>query len=87
MKYDFMCSADPGHHPVIEVQHSMHEEHPEIKCEICGEVMIRKYSDILMAGRTPDPGGMIVDYLDHNWHRKKAGLPRWSPHKIRRPPE
>lgn len=86
MRYDFVCPKDKEH-PGVEIQHSMHEDHPVLHCEICGEVMIRDYKVPLMAGRTPDPPGMIIDYLDHNWHRKRAGLPKFSPGKVKRPPE
>ena len=85
MRYDYFCPADPEH-PVIEVEHSMKDD-PEILCEVCKEVMKRKFVVPLMMGRTPDPPGMIMDYLDYNRKRKKAGMPRYSPYKIKRPPE
>ena len=85
MRYDYYCPADPEH-PIVEKEHSMKDD-PVFNCEACGEVMKRKLTVPLMVGRTPDPGGMIVDYLEHNRKRKKAGMPRYSPFKIKRPPE
>ena len=86
MIYEFRCGADPEH-PVVEITHSIKEDHPVMACEICGEKMIRLFSNPLMAGRTPDPPGMIQAYLEHNWHRKRAGMPKFSPDKVKRPPE
>ncbi len=86
MRYDFVCSVD-RQHPEVEIQHSIKEDHPELHCERCGEVMIRNYKPPIMVGRTPDPPGMIQEYLEHNWHRKRAGMPKYSPDKVKRPPE
>lgn len=86
MRYSFVCPKD-REHPGKEVEHSINEDHPVLHCGICGEVMIRDFKAPLMVGRTPDPGGMIVDYLEYNRKRKKAGMPRYSPFKIKRPPE
>ena len=87
MRYDFVCPDAPEEHPVVEIRHSIKEEHPVLHCEICGEVLIRKYGNLSYAGRAPDPPGMIQAYLNHNWKRKRAGLSKFSPHKIKRPPE
>jgi hypothetical protein len=86
MKYDFVCKVDPDH-PVVMIEHSIKEDHPDLECEVCGEEMIRKYAVPLFAGRTPDGGETIIQYLEYNRKRKKAGMPRFSPYKIRRPPE
>jgi len=75
--YIYGCDQDKDH-ARIEKAHGMMED-PEVLCS-CGARMHR-----VPQAAEHFVGGVLLDWMNHNYNRYRAGKPRFSPYKVMRP--
>jgi hypothetical protein len=82
MTYVYGCPKDKTH-PRREVQHAM-GANPTVKCERCRATM-RRIPQPFRFGILGKADRMVVNWLDHNFERKRRGLPLVNKYKCTEP--
>ena len=68
-------------HPRVELTHGMNDN-PVVKCDVCGAVMHRVPQP---ARFYMNPEGILLDWMDENYKRFRAGKKPINPYKANRP--
>lgn len=82
MNYVYGCPRNKRH-PRQAVTHGMNES-PVIKCAKCGSIM-QRIPQPFRFGILGKADRMVVNWLDHNFERKRRGLPLVNKHKCTEP--
>ena len=80
--YVYACPKDKRH-PRKAVSHGM-KENPTVKCEKCQATM-RRVPQPFRFGMLGSADRMVVNWLDNNAQRKRAGLPLVNKYKCSHP--